>query len=1830
MIGLGGVQPGAWSTLSFPVPGGLRENLQSTTLQDIQLVLAANTSSAPVSFDRIRLLTPPPGNPAPPRPTVTPPPTSELGKPYTPRFLACSTSTTTVTDVDAEFEDIWAKRETPWEGKRTSQIPSVGLRFSGPVNPSMVNASFFPRNVSECGNRIQAAAVTSPALWQGSTTSPVTSRLSASDYNAIVLGSVSGTPSSEGPIAAGGSVTLSSFSLNGSAQRPIGLIVGGAVSLSNGSVHGDVQTANPWTPPETVSLTAGTPILGADGLVSATMLSLSELSAGLGSSATTGTTENAWGGLTLTGSGAERNVFEVSAADLAAASNVTISVPSGASALINIRGTSGSIKNKGFNLQGISAERLLWNAPDLVSVEIASVAFPGSLLAPRADVVFNNGNFRGTLVAFSLNGSGSFSFAPLDALSVLGEGASDLVRFLPVKKLRPECEYTFEIVANQALSDAGNCLDKWFVVRFFTRPDGAGVMDDLTELRRTENAPGLTAFAPRKGVYVNAEEALVRYKEAMGVPVDDALELDGTQRRHPRIPDAEVVRARQYHEGVFVRSPGYFVERYADGRLIYARGRAVVLPEDSSPPTLSRSAARSAAAPYVLETGGPGTTLGPEETITLRYVNGKGTPASEDYELAWNVPVMSGDHRVGEIDISATTGGLVQHSVYRLFDHHPKYVEHMQSLSFQGMTPILYTNTDGTLSSLEGVELTDASGDVWKTFASADPTTTPPLALTAGYLVTADVYERDGINHDLDGDGMISWGPSLDWETRSAPLAALFASVRPAEQFLLEYPLEFDGDTWKGIDGTGLHGVTVEYQLNASGNSANAFSRRPSSAGAIPKIQYDEGPAQEHPLPYPTTGYHELGHAVFDWVRERSGQKELKHEYETGAILEGLGDIFASSVSLTQGSGSAPWPLIRTLQGFESFNRHTGEPETTGNPDFYKGARYCVNEAGSCGGSHHNSTILSHWAYLLTVGSPGAGLCNVPVPTLGTSLADARNVLMQLLFDSIPDLEETGRFIDLRDLTYKRASQTSEELAKAIGSAWLAVGLGSPTSPIPGDGAENVNPWDAKLEFIASLPGEYTVQVAEDENFTSEAQTRSVTAEEAASDVSASFTLKPKTRYHWRVAPGRLSNPAEGWSQCSLGTWSFTTADRAATISTLDREGDRYITDFLGLVKVELPEGASKLGLQFSVEEPPDCEDAHDYVAFSNPGEQYLLFGDAFDSIPSFVAPDGRPRHPPYDADGPTLPAQYYVTSGIPLSSAQYVRSIFDTLLPETVGYLTVTPMRNSERGQCSTFELETSELGAFAKIGRDPDSETWYYPHFIELDHTTGKPQQGLTFTPSAGAVEYEARISSVKGTSVPPNPDTDPTTITRMESYRRSPGCGLHLDDGVYTWTFDGCENDNFLNLFGRGVPLESNQYRYFGWDIRALGEKGQMRLSATDGMASAGGLPFTFVWDGLAWHPRNRVAPHMFFEGTDNPIWLYAATTLAPGRFANMRRLFPELEDDRFPAPEDWRDLILATTVSSIREHEVQLCIPKQLPFMDRVVTDVLTVRGIGGVDEEVVHRERVTFETAQGRSGVDCYPFIMNTRNPPDDQVAIIVRGLAPGYSAAPQGFFVSDMHGDMDEGEDGLDEDEGGDDEGEDRDDENCLQFVPPPEPALNQPYSPCTSTGEILGTDSIGGTQISLVGANCPETAPAVVDLSFGVKPNSMVAGYFVGVCGNPGSCTARAVKRGEQAFGGFTPERLGIKSDNNRYTFTIYAHDGCGNVSEPLAAQLDYIGAECIEGRNGSACGAFCNNCCGDSRCQYDCFDPQCCACGRPQADEAKGECRSVGLSPTCGLPEE
>lgn len=319
---------------------------------------------------------------------------------------------------------------------------------------------------------------------------------------------------------------------------------------------------------------------------------------------------------------------------------------------------------------------------------------------------------------------------------------------------------------------------------------------------------------------------------------------------------------------------------------------------------------------------------------------------------------------------------------------------------------------------------------------------------------------------------------------------------------------------------------------------------------------------------------------------------------------------------------------------------------------------------------------------------------------------------------------------------------------------------------------------------------------------------------------------------------------------------------------------------------------------------------------------------------------------------------------------------------------------------------------------------------------------------------------------------------------------------------------------------------------------------------------------------------------------------------------------LPDERFPAAEDWLDLKLAAVKKSARIHEVQLCIPRQLPFMDRVVVYLLTVRRMGQVDEEVVYGEGVAFETAQGRNGSDCHSFVMDTSNPPDDQVAVIVRGLAPGYSALPQGFFISDIHGEMDEGEDAFGDDENVDDGGNNGggnsgNETNCLQNVPTPEPAPNQTLSVCTSTSELYGTVQLGGHDVGLYGATCPVIAPSVTSLSLGVRRDSSVAGYYVGICGNRGSCTSRHVKPGDQILPPSSPTSLMINSDRNRYTVSVFAHDECDNLSDSLTVQFDYIGNDCNPHQDGSACGGICDKCCNNSqRCDFSCLDPNCGEC--------------------------
>jgi choice-of-anchor A domain-containing protein len=232
---------------------------------------------------------------------------------------------------------------------------------------------------------------------------------SAANYNVLVLGDFSGQSSDiEGALAAGGNITLSAYEVgakltsarNGSAT----LVAGKSINFSNGqldhgsavapSIHGDFYAGN------------GTKPAGNALDFAALQSQYSGYANTAASLAANGTTSNLSGTMALAGTLSGLNIFTVAGSDLSSAGVFSLSIPTGASALINVTGTSASFQNMDFQVGGTSASNILFNFADGTTLTMNGIGFVGSILAPNADVDFTNGKMDGQLVARSLSGAG--------------------------------------------------------------------------------------------------------------------------------------------------------------------------------------------------------------------------------------------------------------------------------------------------------------------------------------------------------------------------------------------------------------------------------------------------------------------------------------------------------------------------------------------------------------------------------------------------------------------------------------------------------------------------------------------------------------------------------------------------------------------------------------------------------------------------------------------------------------------------------------------------------------------------------------------------------------------------------------------------------------------------------------------------------------------------------------------------------------------------------------------------------------------------------------------------------------------------------------------------------------------------------------------------------------------------------------------------------------------------------------------------------------------------------------------------------------------------------
>ncbi|WP_225805391.1 choice-of-anchor A family protein, partial [Streptomyces sp. NK15101] len=156
---------------------------------------------------------------------------------------------------------------------------------------------------------------------------------------------------------------------------------------------------------------------------------LRKLSAGWAATEPGGTVAAVGDGLFLTGTDEKLNVFAVNAVDLEKARAITLDVPVGSSTLVNVLGTSYDMSTSATygvyykNLDGGAPviddyavprdeyrqirSRLLWNFPQAESVKKNHTSWPGTILAPNAEVEMGGkgtgpGHVNGSVVAEEL------------------------------------------------------------------------------------------------------------------------------------------------------------------------------------------------------------------------------------------------------------------------------------------------------------------------------------------------------------------------------------------------------------------------------------------------------------------------------------------------------------------------------------------------------------------------------------------------------------------------------------------------------------------------------------------------------------------------------------------------------------------------------------------------------------------------------------------------------------------------------------------------------------------------------------------------------------------------------------------------------------------------------------------------------------------------------------------------------------------------------------------------------------------------------------------------------------------------------------------------------------------------------------------------------------------------------------------------------------------------------------------------------------------------------------------------------------------------------------
>jgi choice-of-anchor A domain-containing protein len=239
-----------------------------------------------------------------------------------------------------------------------------------------------------------------------------------SDYNLFLLGDYSGGHDVVGKVAAAGNIRMTDFAVgSGLPDTHIAntLVAGGNLSLSRGALWGDAWYGGSYSADLSVTSYRGSVSQGSPINFEARGAQLSALSDQLAGLAVNGTTaRESWGGITLSGTDAHVNVFDVDANAFTGAALLSINAPTGSLAVVNIHGDSATFTGFGHAFNGgIDQRGVLYNFVDATSINAHGFGFWGTVLAPSAHIHFTDGSFDGGIYASSFTGNAEGHINPL-------------------------------------------------------------------------------------------------------------------------------------------------------------------------------------------------------------------------------------------------------------------------------------------------------------------------------------------------------------------------------------------------------------------------------------------------------------------------------------------------------------------------------------------------------------------------------------------------------------------------------------------------------------------------------------------------------------------------------------------------------------------------------------------------------------------------------------------------------------------------------------------------------------------------------------------------------------------------------------------------------------------------------------------------------------------------------------------------------------------------------------------------------------------------------------------------------------------------------------------------------------------------------------------------------------------------------------------------------------------------------------------------------------------------------------------------------------------------